>query len=273
MKRTDLFPFDTGFVPWITSRLDPRFSWALYVPKSASEKSPAPVLALVHDSTRHDYFREGFRDYAKRTGSVLITPLFPIGGADPRDIHGYKQLTDFGVRYDLLLLDMIAQAAEIWPLATDRFALFGYSGGGQFVHRFAYTHPDRLSALSVGAPGHVTLPDPDRLWPAGVQDIEQNFSIAFDSQSMARVPVQLVVGANDTEVKLIARKPDDPLYVKGVNDEETNRVTKLKRLESALAGIGCKTRFDAVEGAAHDGRAMIPAVTTWLEATLNTPVR
>ena len=265
------FPYDTGFVPWVASRLDPRFSWALYVPKSANEDTPAPVLALIHGSTRHDYFREGFRDYAERTGSVVITPLFPIGGADAQDIHGYKRLADFGVRYDLLLLDMIAQAAEIWPLAADRFALFGYSGGGQFVHRFAYAHPDRLSALSIGAPGHVTMPDPDQPWPAGVGDLEEKFGIAFDADALARVPVHLVVGANDTEVWEIARTPDDPLYVKGVNDEESNRVTKLKLLEVALAGLGCKTQFDAVEGVAHDGRAMTPAVTAWLEATLRLP--
>ena len=33
-----------------------------------------------------------------------------------------------------------------------RFALFGYSGGGHFVHRFFMLHPQRLWALSIGAP-------------------------------------------------------------------------------------------------------------------------
>lgn len=75
------------------------------------------------------------------------------------------------MRFDLLVLDMIDPAAEIWPLSTDRFALFGYSGGGQFAHRFLYLHPHRPTALSIGAPGNVTLPDPVRPWPAGVRGL------------------------------------------------------------------------------------------------------
>ncbi|MCY3733174.1 MAG: hypothetical protein OXG42_02735, partial [Chloroflexi bacterium] len=31
MKRADLFPYDTGFTPWMASRLDPRFALSLYV--------------------------------------------------------------------------------------------------------------------------------------------------------------------------------------------------------------------------------------------------
>ncbi len=265
MNRADLFPYDSGFTPWMASRMDPRFSFALYVPGSVSQDSLSPVLVLIHGTTRKDSFRDGFREFSERTGTVLLAPLFPVGAAAADDIHGYKWIDGHGVRFDLLLLDMIDQAAEIWPLASDRFALFGYSGGGQFAHRFLYLHPHRLAALSVGAPGNVTLPDPAVAWPAGVGGLEKRFGIGFDNEAVQAVPIHLVVGSADTETWEIAKDPGDPVYIAGVNDEATNRIVRLKRLQQGLKERGSSTRFDLVEGAAHDGPAMVPAVTLWME--------
>ncbi|MDA7948168.1 MAG: alpha/beta hydrolase [Hyphomicrobiaceae bacterium] len=268
MKRTDLYPYDTGYTPWVVSRFNPRFSWALYVPKTLPDDTPAPLLVLIHGSTRQDTFREGFRDYAERTGTVLLTPLFPINGAEPGDVHGYKRMDGHGLRYDLLLLDMIDEAGSIWNLKTDRFAMHGYSGGGQYVHRFMLLHPERLSAASIGAPGSITLPDPAHSWPSGIQDMEARFGKSFDAAALAKVPVHCVIGADDTQVWEIARTPDDPLYLSGVNDEKTNRRAKLKLLDDAFSGLGCSTRHDAVDGVVHDEHAMFPFVIAWLDEVL-----
>ena len=265
MKRTDLFPYDTGFTPWMASRLDPRFALSLYVPQSLPRDRTAPLLVLVHGTTRRDNFRDAFRDFADRTGTILLAPMFPVGAAVPGDVHGYKWIEAHGVRFDLLLLDMIDQAAGIWPLAADRFALFGYSGGGQFAHRFLYLHPHRLTALSVGAPGNVTLPDPARAWPAGVGGLEARFGIRFDNDAVPAVPVHLVAGEADTEIWEIAKEPGDPVYIPGVNDESTNRIERLRRLQCELDRRGASTMLELVEGVAHDGPAVVPAVTLWLE--------
>ena len=244
--------------------MNPRFPLSLYVPESASASVHCPLLVLIHGTTRKDWLRDGFRDFAERTGTVLLAPLFPVGAAAQDDVHGYKWLDAHGMRFDLLLLDMIDQAAEIRPLATNRFALFGFSGGGQFAHRFLYLHPHRLAALSIGAPGNVTLPDPARPWPAGVAGLEERFGVEFDVDAVRAVPIHLVVGGADTETWEIAKSPDDPVYVGGVNDESTTRIEKLKRLRDALDVLGSSTRLDVVEGAAHHGPAMAPAVTRWL---------
>ena len=258
----------------MTSRMNPRFPLCLYVPKSASASERSPLLVLIHGTTRRDWMRESFGDFAERTGTVLLLPLFPVGAAAPDDVHGFKWIDAHEVRHDLLLLDMIDQAAGIWPLATHRFALFGYSGGGQFAHRFLYLHPHRLRALSIGAPGNVTLPDLVRFWPAGLRGIEERFGVEFDAGAVQAVPLHLVVGGADTETWEIAKSPDHPVYVGGVNDESTTRVEKLKRLRGALEALGASTRLDVVEGAAHYGPAMAPAVTRWLasgEAAFNPP--
>ena len=44
---------------------------------------------------------------------------------------------------------------------------FGFSGGAQFAHRFLYIHPGRLRAVSLGAPGLVTMLDETRAWWVG----------------------------------------------------------------------------------------------------------
>ena len=244
--------------------MNPRFPLSLYVPMSASASERSPLLVLIHGTTRKDWLRDGFRDFAERTGTVLLAPLFPVGAAAEGDVHGYKWLDAHGMRFDLLLLDMIEQAAGIWPLDPNRFALFGFSGGGQFAHRFLYLHPHRLTALSIGAPGNVTLPDLLRPWPAGVRGLEERFGVEFDADVVKVVPIHLVVGGADTETWEIAKSPGDPVYVEGVNDESTNRIGRLKRLRDALHALGSSTRLDVVEGAAHHGPAMVPAVTRWL---------
>ena len=276
MRRSDLHPYDSGFTPWMTSRMHPRFPLSLYVPKSTSAGERSPLLVLIHGTTRKDWLRDSFRDFAERTGTVLLAPLFPVGAAAADDVHGYKWLDAHGMRFDLLLLDMIDQAAETWPIATNRFALFGFSGGGQFAHRFAYLHPQRLTALSIGAPGNVTLPDRARPWPAGVRGLEERFGVEFNPDAARTIPIHLVVGGADTETWEIARSPDDPVYTRGVNDESTTRIAKLERLRGALDALGASTRLDVVEGVAHHGPATAPAVTRWLadnEARLRTPTR
>ncbi|MDE0718589.1 MAG: hypothetical protein OXH64_11695, partial [Rhodospirillaceae bacterium] len=79
------------------------------------------------------------------------------------------------------------------------------------------------------------------------------------------VPVHLVAGEADTEIWEIAKEPGDPVYISGVNDESTNRIERLKRLQCELDRRGAPTKFDLVEGVAHDGPAVVPAVTLWLE--------
>lgn len=264
MRRSDLRPYDSGFTPWMTSRSNPRFPMSLYVPRSTSSSERSRLLVLIHGTTRKDWLRDGFRDFAERTGTVLLAPLFPVGAAAEDDVHGYKWLDTHGMRYDLLLFDMIREVAEVWPLATDRFALFGFSGGGQFAHRFLYLHPRRLTALSIGAPGNVTLPDPLSPWPAGVRGLEDRLGVEFDADAVRAVPIHLVVGGADTETWEIGKSPGDPVYIEGVNDETTTRIDKLKRLRDSLDALGSSTRLDVVDGAAHDGPAMAPAVTRWL---------
>jgi len=222
----------------------------------------------VHGSSRWDWLRQSFRSFSEKTGTILLAPLFPVLYSDGSDVNAYKWMHSHGFRYDLLLLDMIEQAAGIWDIDFDRFALFGFSGGGQFAHRFLYLHPKRLSAVSIGAPGNVSLPDPERDWPAGVKNMEESFGTIFDSNAVCAVPTHLVIGDADTETWQISKQPGEPVYISGVNDQNTNRIERINRLGSELSMLGSSPVIDYVKGATHQGPAVAPSVVSWLESII-----
>ena len=74
----------------------------------------------------------------------------------------------------------------------------GFSGGGQFTQRFLYIHPDRLSAISIGAPGKVTLLDDQLMWPKGIKNVQGVFDRSINLSLVTAVNIHMVVGSKDT---------------------------------------------------------------------------
>lgn len=89
---------------------------------------------------------------------------------------------------------MIDEVAGRYGVNAERFLLYGYSGGGHFAHRFFYLHPERLKAVSIGAPGSVTLPDENHDYWVGCRNLEALFGKRLDIPAMRTVPVHQVVG-------------------------------------------------------------------------------
>ncbi|MCX5535782.1 hydrolase [Streptomyces sp. NBC_00006] len=208
----------------------------------------------VHGTHREaGQLRDAFADFAEEHDCVVLAPLFPAGLAGPNDLDNYKFLTEPGFRADLLLLDMIKEAAERWHIRTDRFHLHGFSGGGQFAHRFFYLHPDRLASLSIGAPGRTTLLDPRTPWWRGTADCAERFGTAPDTTAMADVPVQLVIGEQDTHIEVWEGA-----------EQPGSRMDRISELRENWDRHGIATRLDVVSGAGHNGLAVMPAVLSFL---------
>ncbi len=192
-------PAMEGHTPFFACAAEPRFPYCLYVPPRLGP-DPAPLVVAVHGSDRRpEALRDLMAPLCDRRGAVLLAPLFPIGSTAPDDEPGYKFGLFRGLRYDQALLAMVADAAARLPLATDRFMLTGFSGGGQFALRFLMLQPHRLSAASIGAPGYVTLLDQALPWWAGTQDFAAIFGQPPDLDAMRRVAIHLVVGADDLD--------------------------------------------------------------------------
>ncbi|CAM5699864.1 PHB depolymerase family esterase [Streptomyces canus] len=257
--------FLTGKTALFALADDPRFSYCLYVPRRHSpDGPPSPLVIAVHGTRRRvETVRDAMADFAERHNCVLLCPLFPAGIAGPNDVDSYKLLSPDGFRADEVLLSMVEEIALRWHVRTDRFHLHGFSGGGQFAHRFAYLHPDRLASLSVGAPGRVTLIDPTKTWWQGTADMEKHFGVQVDPAALRDLPVQFVIGAQDTGTADFA--PVDSL---GLAPAGRNRIENVNALRANWQDHGVRSRLDTVADVAHDQFGVLPVVREFLAAHL-----
>lgn len=166
----------------------------LFVP--APGRAAAPLAVCVHGYTRQPLEQlQAFAPLAAAAGFALVLPLF-----DERRHRRYQQLLHprRGTRSDLGLLRALSRLAEGARVDERRLFLFGYSGGAQFVHRFALCHPGRTAALAIGAAGWYTWPDEAVPWPAGLGGSAQRLGRTLALESFVQLPIALWVGERDT---------------------------------------------------------------------------
>lgn len=264
--------YEFGPTAIFASRVDPRFHYCLYVPPSVADGAPVDLLVAVHGSSRTSFleFRDGFAEFGLWNRCAVLCPVFPIGPRGDGARNGYKYMEEGDIRYDRILLAMVEEVAATYRQDWRRFAIFGFSGGAHFAHRFAILHPRRLWAAAVGAPGSVTLLDPTRDWWVGIRDLEQRFGIAFDREALARVPVQMLVGDADLETWEITHREGSPHWMQGANDAGRTRPERLQALRASFEAAGVTVRFDLVPGVSHDRMKVLGRVKTFLAETLTT---
>ncbi|MFE1627361.1 hypothetical protein ACFLFF_11480 [Brevibacillus reuszeri] len=249
---------------------DQRFSYYAYVPKSYSEgKSHRYSLAVVVHGTERAAatYRDEFADFSEETNTIIVAPLFPAGITEPRELSSYKFVDFGGIRFDLILLAMIDEVCGTYGLADKRFLLHGFSGGGHFVHRFYYLHPEKLLGVSIGAPGFITYLDETRPWYAGISDFEQRFGMRLPIEEMRRVPVQMVIGGEDLETWEINQK-DSPLWLEGLDAYGQTRIERLRGLRDNFQNNGIDVRYDEVPGVSHEGFKILEPVKAFFKDAL-----
>jgi predicted peptidase len=269
MTDTSTF-YQRGATPIFASQVDPRLHYCLYVPERATFDEPAPLVVVQHGTARSAAkYRNQLKPWAEKVGAVVLTPIFPAGLVDPTDLHNFKFIEYQGIRFDHMLLSIVDEVAERFPVVKDKFYLHGFSGGGQFTHRFLYLHPDRLAAASIGAPGRITQLDDTLPWWLGTQGFEEKFGQKIDFEALRRVPIQLVVGSEDVETWEIMN-PGESNWMDGVEKTGSTRIERLRTLEANFRSHGLDVTFDLVDGAAHSGSLIMPAVERWLGALIDT---
>jgi poly(3-hydroxybutyrate) depolymerase len=262
--------YEFGATALFACQYDQRFSYCLYVPEEYSEDGDEtyPLVVLIHGSNRTaQEYRDRFADFAEEHHCFVMAPLFPCGIEEPGELHNYKYIKFHDIRFDLVLLSMIDEITAKYRLESERFLLHGFSGGGHFAHRFFYLHPHRLMAVSIGAPGAVTLLDTGRKWWPGVADVEEEFGLSLDFGAMRQVPVQMVIGADDTDTWEI-NDPGRPGVVRGEVTVGTNRLERLQALRESFESHGIEVRHDLVPGATHEGYKLLPATQTFFADVL-----
>lgn len=260
--------YDFGATPFFASQFDQRFSYCLYVPPDYDEAASKTydLAVIVHGTGRTAAeYRDRFADFAQRNDCIVLAPLFPVGIIEPGDLVNYKRIQFHDIRYDHVLLSMVDETIAKYRINGSRFLLYGYSGGGQFCQRFFMLHPERLQAVSIGAPGVVTLLNQDYDWWVGVRDVPARFGRTIDIDAMRDVAVQTLVGTEDTATWEITIPRDSKLWMPGAELQGDNRIQRIEALARSFEAHGIKVRRDTVPGVAHEPFKVIEPVRAFFE--------
>ena len=202
-----------------------------YVPARAPV--PGRTLVSVHGISRNarDHVRL-LAPLAEQYGATVIAPLF-----DETFFSDYQRLgrRGRGERADLALNDILIDALAPTP---PKIALFGYSGGGQFAHRYALAHPERVAALALAAPGWFTYPDHDQRYPYGLATDNRLPGVHFDPDQFLRIPTLVLVGAHDITRNSSLRRSERLDRAQG-----RNRVVRGNRWISAMKSAARQRGF------------------------------
>jgi len=206
---------------------DPEQVYFLYLPLNFNEDSE--VFVSVHGISRNaeQHIYRNIRRAEKRN-VIIVAPLF-----SEQRFPDYQRLGRLrhGLRADLKLLEMLDEIKDMTHIKAQQFYLFGYSGGGQFVHRFAMAHPDKVAKVAIGAAGWYTLPNVSRRFPHGLRTDSLLPDLNFDLQKILNIPACVLVGELDNEsdeqlrqsAKVIQRQGGDRI------ERGQNWITKMQK--------------------------------------------
>ena len=97
-----------------------------------------------------------------------------------------------------MAFDHALQDVHEWlGVAPAPMRMFGFSGGGQFVHRYAMFYPKRVARMAITAPGWYTFPDPDRKYPYGLKSTKNWPQLSFSLEKFLKIPTMVFIGEND----------------------------------------------------------------------------
>jgi poly(3-hydroxybutyrate) depolymerase len=168
-----------------------------FVPECASTAGVTSLVVAVHGISLNAREQvESFAPFAEARGQVVIAPCF-----DTPEDNDYQRLgrRGRGRRADLALDEAIRRLSEQAAIRFSRRFFFGYSGGGQFVHRYLMTHPDRVDAAVVAAAGWYTFPDARLAYPMGLRVGGALAGVRIEPADFLPVPVLAIVGSLDVE--------------------------------------------------------------------------
>lgn len=244
---------------------DPRVSYCMHLPASAGDSAASlELLVAVHGTGRTNMaYRDALIPFAEAHGYAVLAPLFPIGVRGDDHADGYKYISEGDIRYDSLLLAMVAEMEATTGRAFERFHLFGFSGGGHFAHRFYYLHPERLASVTVGAPGGVTLLDDERDFWIGTRDFSARFGKAPDLGAMQLVPSLLLVGGEDN--REFVYPPALASHAADMESLGRNRIERSESLHRNWLAHGLPSERRVLPGIAHEGLRVIPELEAFLQ--------
>jgi hypothetical protein len=227
-----------GTVLTLKLKEDLEQEYFLYIPRKGGDN--APFFVTIHGITRNaEEHAQLFLPLTERYGCVLVAPLFP-----KERFHGYQRLGHKrgGARADLVIKKIISEVGNVTGARIDKLYMFGYSGGGQFVHRYAMAYPGEVSRIAIASAGWYTLPDPTVDYPYGIKCSNSLREINFNPAQFLTIPALVMVGENDVHRDPELRKSDLLDHQQGMTRlDRGKRWTKI--MSAAAKSLHLKTPY------------------------------
>jgi pimeloyl-ACP methyl ester carboxylesterase len=243
-------PAEKGVVMKKQLQSDGQTDYFLYAPKSAPAQG-AKLFVTVHGVSRDaEEHARRLAPFAEASGFVLVSPLF-----SEKRFPLYQQLGSgkSPLRADRILEAIAAKAGKLTGADTSRLYLFGYSGGGQFVHRFAMAYPERVAKYVVGAAGWYTFPDSTLPYPQGVAAVAGGMAdLRLIPDKFLQVPGLVVVGEKDTKRgDTLEKSPEIDARQGKTRVERGRRWVEAMNQAAAAQGIRSSYAYKTLPGCSH----------------------
>ena len=225
-----------------------QMDYFIYLPKSGIRDNR--VLVTIHGISRNaEEHITGFSAQAELFGAAVIAPLFP-----KNEFPRYQRLgaSVHEGRADFAFDRLLQQITSNLGIDPVPLKIFGFSGGGQFVHRYAMFYPKRVAGIAIGAPGWYTFPDPDRPYPFGLRSSAEWPKLRFTPRRFLAIPALVLVGEDDDIRDRDLNKKRRIDATQGLNRIE--RGEKWVQSMNALARayqVPTVSRFELVPNATH----------------------
>ncbi len=198
----------------------------VWVYQPTTEKKRHQAIVAIHGISRNSLQQlEAYKSLAEKHGLWLFAPEF-----SKENFPSYQLLAknSNSPRADLALNNIITTFRSIKGLPELKVHLCGYSGGAQFVHRYAYLHPYNLASLTLLSAGWYTFPDLYENYPQGLK----NWPLWMSQprlQHFLQTPMLVMVGNQDT-------KRDKSLRQSGLLDQYqgSNRLERANTWSKAI---------------------------------------
>tara|TARA_B100001250_G_scaffold109618_1_gene92592 strand:+ start:962 stop:1876 length:915 start_codon:yes stop_codon:yes gene_type:complete len=223
-----------------------------------------PLIFVMHGNSRNVINNCGYwGESARKYKFIVICPEF--NEADFPGSANYQngmmftggQFAD-STKWTYNLIEEIFSYLKQNNVTThETFGVYGFSAGGQFVHRYAlYTDPKRASIIIAGGSGWYTLPNYTENYPYGLNNspfIESNLNEKF------QLPLIIMVGENDTDpndsdlrktVQALRQGPHRYARAKNFYQLGANKANQL--------GVSFDWIFTDVPGVGHSSESIAP---------------
>lgn len=212
----------------------------LYIPKEIAQNPTlaTEIVAIIHGYSGQANGDKGknialknlkrFRDYADQNNALLIAPHFNEKLFD----SDYQRFNLDAKRSDIRLINLIKHTKKTFPnLEETQINLFGFSGGGQFVHRFCAFHPNMVKKAIISGSGWYMWPTHSIPYPLGFNLDKFPNVLTIDTKLFVQCDMLVLIGEDDK------RQGSFRIEYKGYNLNDMqgrDRVTRARNWVNAI---------------------------------------